>query len=61
MVGDTPFDDESCRRADVPASPSGAAAGPMQTPGARAIFQNVQAMLAAYPFSFAVSGLATPT
>jgi HAD superfamily hydrolase (TIGR01549 family) len=61
MVGDTPFDEESCRRAGVPfiAVRSGGWSDP-DFPGARAIFKDVQAILAAYPFSFAVSRLQTP-
>ena len=61
MVGDTPFDDEACRRAGVPfiAVRTGGWSDP-DFPSARAIFQNVEAILAAYPFSFAVSRLPTP-
>jgi len=60
MVGDTPFDDESCVRAGVPfiAVRSGGWSDP-DFPGARAIFRDVEAMMAAYPFSFAVSRRAT--
>ena len=61
MVGDTPFDDEACRRAGVPfiAVRSGGWSDP-DFPGARAIFQDVMAILAAYPFSFVVSRKPTP-